>query len=92
VALPPIKANPREAGLPKWAQQELQRLRDRVQYGNEPLLKEVVSLRPKVALLQAKNDALTELLACAAKGGHVTAQDIMEMLEGYDLVLRGLDE
>lgn len=75
--------DPREVTLPKWAQQTINDLRKRVQSGNEPLLKEVSQLRPQVAHLRAKNDALNELLQMAAKGGHVAALDIINVIQDY---------
>lgn len=73
----------REVNLPKWAQELIKDLRQRVQFGNEPLLKEVAELRPKVASLRAKNDALMELLSMAAKGGHLASSDIIAVISEY---------
>jgi hypothetical protein len=78
----------REAKLPKWAQDLITDLRKRVEHGNEPLLKELAQLRPKMELIKARNEAMTELFECAAKGGHATAQEIVQIIEGYDLVLQ----
>lgn len=82
----------REKSLPKWAQQMIAELRQRINSNEEPLLKELVRLRPKVELLQASNEALHELLRCAAKGGHVSAADIESVLSGYDLQLVKSDD
>lgn len=80
--------DPRETKLPVWAQELLADLRRRVQYGNEPVLREIAHLRPQVELFKRKNEALTELLECAARGWHKDAQAIVEILEMYDLVLK----
>ena len=48
---------------------------------------EIAKLRPQVALLKARNEALTELLECAARGGHKTASEIVDIIHGYDLTL-----
>jgi hypothetical protein len=77
----------REARLATWARELIADLRKRVQYATEPLAAEVAKLRPQVALLKARNDALTELLECAAKGGHKAAWEIVQIIEGYDLTL-----
>lgn len=77
----------REKKLPSWAQQIIADLRKRVQYGTEPLIAELAKLRPQVELLKAREGALTELLNCAARGGHKTSQDIIEIIESYGLVL-----
>lgn len=78
----------REARLPAWCRELLANLRQRIQVSNEPLVKELALLRPKVELLQARNNAMEELLLCAANGGHMTARAIMDVIEGYDLVLK----
>ena len=59
-----------------------------MKYATEPMIKELSTLRPNIELLKARNEALIDLLQCAARGGHKTAQDIVEIIEGYDLVLR----
>lgn len=84
--------DPRESNLPKWAQELIADLRRRVQYGNEPVIAEIAKLRPQVETFKARNDGLTELLACAAKGGHVTSIDITNILDGYELELRKHEE
>lgn len=73
----------REQNLPKWAQDIINHLRKRVQYGNEPLIAELAKLRPKVEALKAKNDALIELLQAAARGGHMTSSDIITVITEY---------
>lgn len=77
----------RELKLPTWAQRLIASLRDRLSIANEPLINELAKLRPQVELLKRKNEALTELLDCAARGGHPTAQDIMDIIRQYDLTL-----
>lgn len=74
----------REERLPAWCKELLSSLRQRVQSGNEPLLKELAMLRPKVADLAAKNNALTKLLfEIATEDGHVGASDIISVIEEY---------
>lgn len=77
----------REEKLPAWAQSLIRGLRERLKIANEPLLAEVAKLRPQVDLLKARNEALTELLECAARGGHKTASEIVDIIHGYDLTL-----
>lgn len=77
----------REAKLPQWTQDLIASLRERLSIQNEPLIREVAKLRPQVELLKARNEALTELLDCAARGGHKTAQEIMEIIQAYGLEL-----
>lgn len=84
--------DPREKNLPKWAQDELHRLRLCRDEQTRPLINELARLRPKVELLQAHNDALKELLECAARGGHKTAQEIIKVIETYDLTLTKKEE
>ena len=80
--------DPREVKLPVWARELIATLRLRVETDNEPLRREVVKLRPLVEELKRRNEALTELLECAARGQHKTAQEIMEIIQTYDLELR----
>lgn len=75
--------DPREEKLPQWARQLIDDLRKRVQYGNEPNIKELATLRPQIAKLKAQNDALNDLLSAAAKGGHLTSQQIVEVIVNY---------
>ena len=77
----------REAKLPVWAQQTINDLRKRLNDQNNPLTREIASLRPRVELLKNRNEALTELLECAAKGGHKTAKEIVEVLQTFELTL-----
>lgn len=56
----------RENRLPQWAKQLIADLRRKVQQCNEPMIAEIAKLRPQVELLKARNEALTELLDCAA--------------------------
>lgn len=80
--------DPREEKLPQWAQQLIKGLRERADIAREPLVREVAKLRPQVELLRRRNEALTELLECAAKGGHPTAQEIIAIIGDCDLILR----
>lgn len=77
----------RELRLPVWAQRELKLLRDRVKYGNDAMLKELVVLRPKVEKLQQELGGIRDLLDCAAKGGHMTSEQIINVLQSYDLTV-----
>lgn len=81
----------RENKLPVWARELIADLRMRVQYGNEPLLDEVAKLRPQVEVLKRRNEALTELLQCAARGGHKTSQEVIAIIEEFDLTLTKRD-
>ena len=78
----------REEKLPAWARQLIDSLRLRVESATEPLVREIARLRPRAELLEARNSALTELLDCAAKGGHKTAKEIMDILMAYELILK----
>ncbi len=84
---PARQMDEREARLPAWTRELIADLRRRVQYAMEPAVMELTKLRPQVQLLKARNEALTELLDCAARGGHKDAQEIMEIIRTYDLVL-----
>jgi len=77
----------RELRLPVWARELICDLRSQVAAKTGPLARELATLRPRVELLRSKNEALTELLNCAAKGEHPTAQVIMKVLRTYDLTL-----
>ena len=77
----------REEKLPQWARQLIADLRKRLEANREPLLAELTKLRPQVALLKARNEALTELLECAAIGMHKTSQEIIAIIQAYDLTL-----
>jgi hypothetical protein len=79
--------DPREAKLPAWARELIADLRKRVECATEPMAKELATLRPKLDLLKRRNEALTELLECAARGGHKDAQEIMGIIRAYDLIL-----
>ena len=82
----------REDNLPKWAQELISSLRQRIRAATDPLIKEISVLRPKVDLLKTKNEALTELLGCAASGNHKTAQEIIKIIRAYDLTLTPIGE
>lgn len=51
------------------------------------LLKQLDTYRAQVKKLKARNYALTELLECAARGGHMVAQQIIDVIGGYNLEL-----
>jgi hypothetical protein len=76
----------REAKLPVWAKELLAYQRKQVAMANEPLVRELATLRPLVEKLKNKNSALTQLLECAAKGGHITAQEIVAELRVHELI------
>lgn len=75
----------REAKLPAWAQQMIASLRLRAATATEVGAKEIATLRARNELLERRTSALEELLTCAAKGGHKTAQEIISVLESYSL-------
>lgn len=77
----------REKKLPVWARDLIADLRRRIEVGREPLINELAKLRPCVELLERRLGGTKELLECAAKGGHMTAQEIIEVLESYSLTL-----
>lgn len=77
----------REKNLPRWAQEIIINLRKRVEAQAEPLVRELATLRPRVDLLTRRNEALTELLECAALGNHKTAQEIVNIIGQYSLEL-----
>lgn len=80
--------DPREANLPKWAQELLKQLRTQIGTALEP----AVFARRKLAEVERRlrdRDAvicsLHELLFTAAKGGHRTAQEIVGVLQSYEI-------
>lgn len=75
------------AKLPAWARDYIKQLQSNLQQRTEAMVRELAKLRPEVEVLRARNGALTELLHCAAKGGHVGAADIINAIKGHDLVL-----
>lgn len=81
----------REDKLPAWAKQIIHDLRQRLRTSNEPLVAELAKLRPQVEFLKRRNEALTELLECAALGQHKTAAEIVAILHTYDLTLTPSD-
>lgn len=83
--------DPREDKLPNWAKELIADLRRRIQYGNEPLINEIAKLRPQMEKMRAQHEAMTELLECAARGGHKTAQEIIAIIQAYDLTLTKKD-
>lgn len=77
----------RELKLPAWAREIIKDLRFRLSIQNESLIREVTKLRPLVEYQKRKNEAMTDLLECAARGGHKTAQEIMDIIGQYELTL-----
>lgn len=77
----------REVNLPKWARELIADLRTRIHSATEPHLKELNRIRPQNETLRAQNSTLMELLHCAANGGHMTAKDIIAVLDGYEMCL-----
>ncbi len=77
--------DPREQNLPKWAQEMLKNLREKLDTATEPLRSRVAVLEARNHKLKSRNEALIELLECAAKGGHETAVEICKMIEVYEL-------
>lgn len=76
----------REEKLPAWARGVIADLRTRVVHQCEPLIRELAILRPRMDALKNRNEALIELLDCAARGGHKTAQEIVKVIECYGLL------
>jgi hypothetical protein len=77
----------REKNLPKWAQDLIAGLRLRIKSACEPIVAELAKLRPIAELSKVRYDAISELLTCAASGGHKTAEQIIEIIRSYDLIL-----
>jgi hypothetical protein len=77
----------RENNLPKWAKELIADLRLRLAIQAKPLVQELARLRPEMARLKAINEAMTELLDCAARGKHKTSQEIIEIIRSYSLEL-----
>ena len=84
--------DPREKSLPKWAQEIINDLRRRINVACEPLIRELNKLRPLAEVHAARYGAMIELLQCAAKGGHATANEIVNIIEEFDLVLKKKEE
>ena len=81
----------RESRLPRWVQELIQDLRKRAAHASEPLIAELTKLRPQMELARRREEAMTELLECAARGGHKTAQEIIAIIEAYNLTLTKVD-
>lgn len=77
----------REKNIPRWAQELIGNLRTQLRANAEPLVREIAKLRPINEQLKAENEAYRELLDCAARGKHMTAEAIINLLEGYSLIL-----
>ena len=69
----------REDKLPVWARELLANLRQQL----EAERRKVKGLEHESKVYYARNEALNELLDCAAKGGHKTAQTIVDMIKVY---------
>ena len=72
----------REVNLLKWARDLVARLRRQLQTGADPL-KEIKVLCPGITKLQARYDAVYELLDRASDGGHITSKEIIDVIEMY---------
>ena len=77
----------REANLPKWAQQVIQELRKSIKHLAEGPAREIAKLTRENVLYQRRFEAMTELLECAARGDHKTAQEIVSIIQAYSLEL-----
>ena len=80
--------DPREANLPKWAQETLSQLRKRIETfsGREnPFVKELANLRPQVLVLKDRLNAMDEIMQYLIKGGHPDAAKIRELVGGYGM-------
>lgn len=78
----------REENLPKWAKELIKDLRIRLSSAMEPAIearRKQEAAEKKVRDLQAVQDALHELLFRAAKSEHKTAQEIISVLESYEI-------
>ena len=80
-----MSVNPREASLPKWAQEELSTLRYRLRLASEAFERKLTELVPQVNRLQHERDALIELLQAASRGKHLMATEILEILASFEL-------
>lgn len=77
----------REFRLPAWARQLITDLRRQVNDAVEPMIREVAKLRSQAELNRVRYEAMLELLDCAARGGHRTSQEIMDIIGSHDLML-----
>ncbi len=78
----------REHRLPAWARDTLKRLRVQLETALEPAVDARRKLEACQAKCQKQSDvlsALQELLFTAAKGGHRTSQEIVSVLESYEV-------
>ncbi len=81
----------REAKLPLWARETIANLRRQLQI--KPDTQDTINkLRLQLELMKAKNEAMTELIECAARGGHKQSVEIMDIIGNYDLTLTKHDE
>lgn len=80
----------RENNLPKWAQDLIAALRKKIERDpqeQQEAIKRAQRQRDTNDLIKAESEAYRELLECAARGKHLTAAAIIEVLAGYSLTL-----
>lgn len=77
----------REKNLPGWAKVLIAELRRRVETEREALVRDNTTLTARNKFLESKIGALEELLTCAAKGGHKTATEIIDVFASYSLAV-----
>lgn len=78
----------RESKLPKWAQDYAKDLRVRLETALEPAVearKKLEVCETRLRKAQDVLDALQEMLFSAAKSGHRTSQEIVSVLESYEI-------
>ena len=80
--------DPRETSLPKWAQELITKLRANLATAMEPADRERRKREEVEKRFKRSQDvlaALHELLFTAAKGGHRTSQEIINVLDSYEV-------
>lgn len=78
----------REANLPKWARQSMKDMRVRLETALEPAVearKKLEECEKRLRKTQDVLNALQELLFSAAKSGHKTSEEIVSVLESYEI-------
>lgn len=83
----PDDVDPRESKLPAWVQDRFKYLRTVIRRQREDIPKDIAAVRERNTLLERKCGALEELITCAARGGHKTAAEVVNVLESYSLTL-----
>lgn len=81
-------SDPRESSLPKWAQELIKNLRIQAETALQPAVearRKLEACEQKCRKLQDVESALHELLFHAAKSGHRTSQEIIGVLESYEI-------